>query len=520
MGAAKPVGPSEPADTSEAVAVTAPVPRLRLEGMVKDYTGTRVVDGVSLELWPGEVLGLIGENGAGKSTLIKMISGIVEPSAGQMWIDGQPVSFSSTREAQAAGVSVVYQELTLVPHFNAVENVFLGKVYPRTAVGLANFRALRQAAQKIFDGLETILPLDVPVMELSPAMQSMVSIARALATKARVFILDEPTAALTHTETEHLFKVIQLLKARGVGLIYISHRLEEVLRVTDRIIALRDGKLVGTVATAEATMDGLIGMMLGRTVAQMFASRQAEIGGPLLEVSELSGPGIAGASFVLRRGEILGIAGLAGSGRTELLRILAGAARPSSGSIKLNGKPYKPKSPREALRAGVAMVPEERRSMGLILSESIANNLVMSNLGAISRAGWISNGRRKSLAQRLVREVHVKTTGIGQAVGELSGGNQQKVVFGKCMARDITVLLLDEPTRGVDVGSKQEIYEIVRAIAANGTGVILVSSDLPEIVGLADRIVILKDNTQCGIVDGHDMDERRLVTCCNTGVLA
>ena len=407
--------------------------RLRLEGMTKDYAGTRVVDNVGFDLRAGEVLGLIGENGAGKSTVVKMIGGIVEPTEGQILIDGTPVRFQSAREAQVGGVSVVYQELTLVPFLGAAENVFLGKPYPRTKAGLADFRALNAAAKKIFDSLETEVPLNVPVMEFSPAIQSIVAIGRALATEARVFILDEPTSALTDTETEHLYKVIRLLKARGVGLIYISHRLEEILKITDRVTVLRDGKLVGTVVTADATMEGLISMMLGRSMAQMFASRSAEIGEPLLEVSELSGPGLTNASFVLRRGEILGIAGLAGSGRTETLRMLAGAARPSSGTVKLDGRPYRPKSPREALQAGVALVPEERRSMGLILSDSIANNLVMSNLRAISRAGlWISSGRRRSLAKRLVSEVRVKATGIGQAVGELSGGNQQKVVFGKC----------------------------------------------------------------------------------------
>ncbi len=493
--------------------------RLRLEGMVKDYAGTRVVDDVSIDLRAGEVLGLIGENGAGKSTIIKMISGIVEPTAGQIWLDGEPMQFRSAREAQAAGVSVVYQELTLVPFLSAAENVFLGKPYPRTRAGLADFRALEREAKEIFDSLETDLPLDIPVMEFPPAMQSMVAIARALATKARVFILDEPTAALTDTETEHLYKVIGLLKARGVGLIYISHRLEEILRITDRVVVLRDGKHVGTLPTSEATMEGLIGMMLGRTVEQMFPERVAPVGQPLLGVTDVSGPGVLKTSFVLNRGEILGIAGLAGSGRTEILRILAGAEQATAGSIRLDGRPYLPKSPQQALRSGVALVPEERRSMGLILTDSIAQNLAMANLKAVSRLGiWLSTVRLRSLARGLIERVGIKATGIGQAVGELSGGNQQKVVFGKCLAQKIKVLLLDEPTRGVDVGSKHEIYEIIRRVAAEGAGVILVSSDLPEIVGMADRIVVMKDREQCGVVDGRDTDERRLLTYCHTGV--
>jgi ABC-type sugar transport system ATPase subunit len=494
-------------------------PRLRVEGLVKEYPGTRVVDGVSFDLRAGEILGLIGENGAGKSTVIKMISGVIETNGGQVFIDEEPVSFKSAREAQRAGVGVVWQELSLVPFFGAAENVFLGKALPKTRTGLGDFRALKREAMKIFTSLETEIPMNVPVMELSPALQSMVAIARALATEARVFILDEPTAALTDTETRHLFKVLGLLRARGVGIIYISHRLQEILEITDRITVLRDGRLVDTVNTADVTMDRLINMMLGRTMGQMYTTRSAEVGEPFLEVSGLAGPGVVEASFVLRRGEILGISGLAGSGRTEVLNMLAGAAKPTSGTVTLSGKPYKPGHPKDALKAGVSLVPEERRSMGLILGDTISNNLVMSNLRAVSRAGlWLHARQQKNLAKRLVMEVGVKTTGVSQAVEELSGGNQQKVVLGKCLSRKLEVLLLDEPTRGVDVGSKHEIYEIIRRVAASGTGIVVVSSDLPEIVSMSDRIVVMKGNSQAGIVNACDVDEEKLLTYCHLGV--
>ena len=494
--------------------------RLNVQGMVKEYSGTRVVDDVSFDLKSGEILGLIGENGAGKSTVIKMISGVIDTDGGQVFIDGEPVSFKSAREAQKAGVAVVWQELSLVPFFGAAENVFLGKPLPRTRAGLGDFGVLKREARRIFDSLETEIPMNVPVEQLSPALQSMVAIARALATEARVFILDEPTAALTDSETAHLFKVLRILRSKGVGILYVSHRLQEILDITDRVTVLRDGRLVGTVETRDASMDRLINMMLGRTMGQMYSVRYAQVGEPFLEVSSLVGPGVEEASFQLRRGEILGIGGLAGSGRTEILSLLAGAAKIASGNVRLEGRPYSPRNPKQALKSGVSLVPEERRSMGLIIRDTVSNNLVISNLRAVSRAGlWLQRKKQKQLSKRLVKDVGIKTSGIGQPVEELSGGNQQKVVFGKCLSRELKLLLLDEPTRGVDVGSKQEIYEIIRGVAANGTGVILVSSDLPELASMSDRIVIMKEKAQCGIVSAADVDEEKLLTYCHLGVV-
>lgn len=503
--------------SESALALT--TPKLRLDGLVKEYPGTRVVDDVSFEIRAGEIHALIGENGAGKSTIIKMVSGALSLNGGAVYLDGVEQSHNSVRDAQAAGIAVVPQELNLVGFFDAAENVFLGMPYPKMRVGLTDFTELRSRAKQVFDSLGTDIPLNVPVRELTPALQTMVSIARALVWNSQILILDEPTAALTDTETSHLFQVLRLLRERGTAILYVSHRLEEILTLSDRVTVLRDGRHVATISTADATMNSLITMMIGRTVDQMYPERIGEISAPVLEVDGLAGEGVDQASFVVHRGEILGIGGLAGSGRSEVLSLVMGAARRSSGTMKLDGQDFSPHSPTKAIAAGVVLVPEERRSMGLVLIDSIRENLTLANLTDIAWRGfWVKSRQDKALAQDLVGKLRIKTIGIEQQVRELSGGNQQKVVFGKCLAGKVKVLLLDEPTRGVDVGSKQEIYEIIRGVARDGTAVILVSSDLPELLGLSDRIVIMANGNQCDVLQAKDLaDEAELLNHCYRG---
>jgi ribose transport system ATP-binding protein len=475
--------------------------RLEVKDLVKDYPGARVVDEVSFEVRAGEIHGIIGENGAGKSTIIKIVSGAVTKTSGTILLDGMPVDFGSSREAHASGVSVVWQELSLVPYFNAPENVFLGHPYPKTKLGLTDGKALAEKAAGIFRSLGVGIPLKAPVSELSPANQAIVAIARALAVDAKLLILDEPTAPLTNKEIKALFKVLRVLRDRGNALVYITHRLEEIMELADRVTVLRNGKRVATVNKADTSMDALITMMIGRTLEQMYPARTTPVGDPILEVEDLTGPGVKGVSFTLGKGEVLGVAGLTGSGRTEVLRMLAGAVAPSSGHMSLAGKRYWPSGPSAALRSGVGFVPEERRALGLVMPESVGFNLVLSSIPdiALGRA-LIKPSSERALGNRLVRQARVKTTGLDQGISELSGGNQQKALFGRQFARELRLLLLDEPTRGVDVGSKHEIYETVRTISASGTAVVLVSSDLPEIIGLADRILVMREGRQCGIV--------------------
>ena len=493
---------------------------LEIKNLVKDYFGVRVVDDVSFEVRPGEIHGLIGENGAGKSTVIKIVSGAVERTSGTILLDGTPVNFASTRQALESGISVVWQELSLIPYFNAPENIFNGQSYPKTRLGLTDNKALARKAAKIFESLETEIPLKTLVRDLSPANRAVVAIARALAVDTKLLILDEPTSPLTDTEITHLFKVLRLLRSRGVPLIYITHRLEEIMALADRVTVLRNGQFVATVNTSETSMDALITMMIGRTMEQMYPPRTTPIGEPVFAVKDLSGPGAQGINFTVHKGEILGIAGLTGSGRTEILRMLSGAVAPHSGDMTLAGKHYWPSGPGPALDEGVGFVPEERRALGLLLNASVGHNLVLSSLSELSVGGVVMKPvAEKNLGRRLIRQAGVKTTGLKQKVTELSGGNQQKVVFGRSFAKELQVLLLDEPTKGVDVGSKHEIYETVRAITATGTAVVLVSSDLPEIIGLSDRIVIMDKGHQCGIVPVDEkMNGDRLLTYCYRGI--
>lgn len=494
-------------------------PLVSIRRVSKRYPGVLAVDDVSLDLFAGEVHGLVGENGAGKSTLIKLLAGAIARDQGEILVRGRPAELRHVWEAKQLGLAFIHQELNLIPYFTAVENIFLGHAYPRRRWGGVDWRRLRMHAQKVLEQLGADIPLDLPVSRLSPGQQTLVSIAHALAADADLIVMDEPTASLTDQEIEHLFAVIRTLQQRGVGVLYISHRLAEIFAITQRITVMRNGRVVTTQPTAAVTERDLVQWMTGRTVDTIYPPRSPATQTPLLTVAGLSGHFCRDISFTLHRGEVLGVAGLIGSGRSELLRMLFGAAPVLAGSIHLHGErgaqPIRPCSPAEAYRLGLALAPEERRSQGLVLTRPIYENTTLTFLRNFARSGWLLDRRREIDATvQLGARLGLRSRSPRQPVAQLSGGNQQKVVFARALAGEVRVLLLDEPTRGVDVGAKQDIYRIIRDLTAQGVGVLLVSSELPEVLGLAHRLIVLREGRQVATLDADAVGEEEVLAYC------
>ncbi|MFV3406483.1 sugar ABC transporter ATP-binding protein [Pseudomonas sp. NY15463] len=477
---------------------------LAVTGLGKTYAQP-VLGDVTLELRGGEVLALTGENGAGKSTLSKLISGLEIPTSGHMLYRGQPYRPASRTEAEGLGVRMVMQELNLLPTLTVAENLFLDNLPGR--LGWINQKRLRQLAIAAMAqvGLDTIDP-DTPVGELGIGHQQMVEIARNLIGDCRVLIFDEPTAMLTAREVELLFAQIERLRQRGVAIVYISHRLEELQRVAQRIAVLRDGKLVCVESIQRYSSDQLVNLMVGRALGEHIDLGQRNLGAPLLKVEHLSrGDKVRDVSFEVRAGEIFGISGLIGAGRTELLRLIYGADRADSGTVSL-GQPPRPvvvDSPKAAVKAGIALITEDRKGEGLLLTQSISANIALGNLAAVSHAGVLDSGAERSLAERQISAMRIRSAGPEQAVGELSGGNQQKVVIGRWLERDCQVLLFDEPTRGIDVGAKFDIYGLLAELARQGKALVVVSSDLRELMLICDRIAVLSAGR---LIDTFDRD--------------
>jgi len=487
---------------------------LKIRGMVKDYPGVRALNRVNLEIQRGEIHGLVGENGAGKSTLIKILAGVVAADEGEVFLSGKRVEIRSGRDAYDLGFSFIHQELNLIPYFNCLENVFLGHPFPKTIFGTISWKSLRQKTESVFRRLGMDIPLNVPVSRLTPGNQAMVAIARAFAVSASVYFLDEPTASLTSNEKEKLFSVMSMLKERGATIVYVSHQLGEITSVTDRVTVMRDGEVVGTWRTKEIDENGLIRKMIGRDIVSASRPRERKTGKVIFEVRGLSGGNVRDISFGLWEGEILGIAGLVGSGRTELLRMIYGVDRIEMGEIYLRGKRFKPSSPKDSVKRGIVLVPEERRTQGLVMMRSIYENITLVYLNNLSTWFFLNRRREREEADRAGSSVKLKTVSLREPVCHLSGGNQQKVVFAKCLLRQPSVLLLDEPTRGVDVGARFEIYTIIRELAARGTAIILVSSDFNELVDLADRLLILHKGEQKAVKSSKGMDQQALLTYC------
>lgn len=489
-------------------------PLLSLRQVRKSFGPTEVVHGIDLDIHAGEVVALLGENGAGKSTVSNIIAGAIAPSSGQMTWLGKPYVPASPREAFEAGIGLIHQELRLLDHLSIAENVFLGR-WPKKA-GLIDRKRMEQQAHAQLERLGLDISASRKVQGLSTANQQLIEIAKALALNAKLLILDEPTAALGGAESELLFKQIARLKADGVGLIYISHRLEEIQKISDRVVVMRDGSKVQEFDSGDVPVRTIIESMVGRSLDRMFPDIPEPQNKVCLEVENLSSAKAAfsNVSFDIKRGEILGIAGLVGAGRTELVRAIAGADPIAQGQIRLDGRPIRANSPIHCIRARIVMVPEDRKLQGLVLEHSIADNIGYANLAEVSAMGLVTDRSIMKFSDASIRRFGVKGQ-VRQQADELSGGNQQKVILAKWLAKDPAVVILDEPTRGIDVGARSSIYEIIVELARKGIAVIVVSSDLEEVLGISNRILVMAQGKMAGILDrdaANDVSVMELAT--------
>ena len=484
---------------------------LSMRGITKTFPGVRALEDVDFELSRGEVHGLVGENGAGKSTLIKILSGAYIPDSGEITLDGQTVSMTHPHDALALGIGTVHQEPNLVPLLSAAENIFLGQ-QPLDRFGLVDHRKMKRDARTLLDSLGVDIPPDRPVAELSVARRQMVAIARATSMHAKIVILDEPTAPLTDHETRLLFAAIEKLRSAGIGVIYISHRLEEVFEIADWVTVLRDGQLVGTSSIEETSLDQVISMMIGQSVSELFQKRKVPIGEPVLQVHHLYRQGfLEDVSLTLHRGEILGLFGLAGCGRSDLARIIFGAEPYDSGQVSLDGVPLAAKTPHQAIQRGLSLVPEDRRGEGLVTGLSVKRNISLPRLGFLSSLGVISNRAEARLARDYVDRLSIRTPSIRQKVMYLSGGNQQRVVLAKWLAMDPHVLIMDEPTQGIDIGAKAFIHSLMCDLAEQGVGILMISSELPEIMGMSDRILVMHRGRISGAFSREEATEEKIM---------
>jgi ribose transport system ATP-binding protein len=477
-------------------------PLLEMRGITKRFPGVVALDGVDFELERGEVHVLLGENGAGKSTLIKMLSGAYQPDEGEILIEGEPARISSATVAQSLGISTIYQEFNLVPQLTVAENIYLGR-QPRR-FGIVDHRRMVEDARGLLERMKVRVDPRAKVSELGVAQRQMVEIAKALSLEARVLIMDEPTASLSGAEVERLFEIVRGLKEEGVSMIFISHHLEEVAEIGDRVTVLRDGKFVDRVPASTDPAE-FVRMMVGRSIDEQFPRRRPELGEVLLEVKNLTREGVLDdISFRIRAGEVVGIAGIVGAGRTELARAIFGADPLDSGEVWVEGRRIKPGDVREAQRRGIGFVTEDRQGQGIVPPLSVAENLGLASLPKNTRAGLVDRGEQRRQAGRMIEDLNIRTPGPEQEVRYLSGGNQQKVVIGKWLLADSKVLIMDEPTRGIDVGAKVEIYELMNELTAQGAGILMISSELPEVLGMSDRILVMSGGRIVGELSAEE----------------
>jgi len=481
--------------------------RLSLVGVSKTFPGIRALDNVSFDVRPGEVHGLLGENGAGKSTLLNILSAVLSATAGKIFIDGQPLSLSRPADARAAGIAMIHQELQHIPELTVSQNLFLGR--PLTMAGgvLVDRRQQERRAREILADLDPHINPRAPIHTLKVAQQQIVEIARALLDDARIIAMDEPTSSLTPSEFESLAALIARLAATGVSIIYVSHKMNEVFQVCDRATILRDGRFIDTVALADVTEDQVIARMVGRDIAQErhVSHARPEI---VLQVEDLSADRlIRNASFSLHRGEVLGIAGLVGSGRTELLRLIAGIDRARTVRVMLNGATVDLRNPRTAIRAGIGLVPEERKKDGIVRERSVASNIALPCMSRFTRFGLVRRRALHTEATMLMKKMGMRPPDVSRAIGTFSGGNQQKAIIGRWLAADVDILLFDEPTRGIDIGAKAEIYDLIADLAKAGKSIIVVSSELPEIIRLSDRVMVMREGHIAAILNSDAISE-------------
>ena len=493
---------------------------MELQSLSKSYPGVRALHNVSLTVQPGTVHALVGENGAGKSTLIKCLAGIIEPDTMQLQIRGCRVNIRNAADSRRNGLAFIHQELNLIEYFTAPQNIFLGRSLPRRR-GLISRRALREKAHTIFAKLDVNVQLDEPVRYLPAGTRAMVAIARAFADEASVYFMDEPSTALSPDEKQQLFAMVRKIVAHGRSVVYVTHNLDDVFSLSDKITVLREGLKAGDFRTHKISREQLISTILGKKTARSMQrpAVNRRIGETVLAVNGLAGSGIGPLSFTVRSGEILGIGGLVGSGRSTLLKLLIGASSCGSGSMALNGKPLSiPRLPAEAAAAGIVLIPEERRREGLSLRRTVFENAVLSSLGRFSRAGFLSAAAARTEIQSAGAEVRLKTSSYDAVVNTLSGGNQQKLLFMRAVMAQPHVLLLDEPTKGVDIGARSEIYDVIKRAAVRGTAVIVVSSDSEEILTLADRFIFIRDGRRIGSADNSSLNQNDYLTMCCRGV--
>ena len=493
--------------------------QIEMRGIDKSFGSNNVLKNAGFLLESGEIHALMGENGAGKSTLMKILTGVYTKDAGTVIVDGQEVCYKNPQEAERAGIVFIHQELNVLFDLTVEENMFLGKEI-RNAFGVCNKKAMRAKVKEILDKLGVDINPGEVMSNLSVGQQQMIEIAKALMVDAKVIIMDEPTAALTQSETEVLFQVVKSLRKKGVSIVYISHRMEEIFELCDRITILRDGSYIDTKRIADTDMNDVVKMMIGREIGERYPARQSKIGDVVLEVENLNCPGVfEKVSFKVHAGEVLGVSGLMGAGRTEIMQAIFGNMPHVTGTIRLNGKTIQNKSPQQAMKNGIGFITEDRKLEGLMLEESIMKNISIANLGRISKNGVINRKTEQDLVKRGIEELHIKCFGPQHDCGNLSGGNQQKVVFAKWIYTDPKVLILDEPTRGVDIGAKKEIYNIINELAEKGVAIIMVSSELPEVLGMSDRVMIVREGLVRGVLSKEEANQENIMILATGGDL-
>ncbi|WP_265500020.1 sugar ABC transporter ATP-binding protein [Paracoccus beibuensis] len=486
-------------------------PVLSLRGIVKSFPGVRALDGVQLDLYPGQVTALIGENGAGKSTIVKVLTGIYQPDEGQILVDGQPATFPTAQAAGRAGVTAIHQETVLFDELTVAENIFIGHA-PRNRWGLIDRRAMRDRVGAILRDIGSDLSPTARLRDLGIASRHMVAIARALSIDARVVIMDEPTAALSHKEIQELYALVETLKRQNKAILFISHKFDEIFRIADRWTVFRDGQFVGQGLMRDATEAGLVQMMVGRAVDQIYPKRPARIGEPILTVAGYCHPTeFEDITFTLRQGEILGFYGLVGAGRSELMQALFGITRPSKGACKIDGKVRVIRSTAEAVDAGIVYVPEDRGRQGAVKGLPIFQNVTLPSLQRTGRGGFLRLAEEFALAREYTQRLDLRAASLDQDVGLLSGGNQQKVVIAKWLATRPRVIILDEPTKGIDIGSKAAVHDFMSELAAEGLSIIMVSSEIPEVLGMSDRVIVMREGRIAAECSGREMTPENLV---------
>ena len=485
---------------------------LEMEGISKSFGATRALNGVKLTVRSHEIHALMGENGAGKSTLMKVLSGVYQPDAGIIKVDGKPIIITKPADARAAGISLIYQELSVATNLTVAENVFMGSE-PKTPWGMADTAEMNRRTEEVLRTLGAPFSATTPARKLSIAQQQQVEIARALIHKGRILIMDEPTAALSDRETDALFKIVRKLRDEGIAVIYISHRMAEVNALADCVTVLRDGAYVGELAREELDPGKIVQMMVGRPLGDFYQHKTGrQVGKLVLEVSNVAGGKVRPASFQVHAGEVVGLAGLVGAGRTELARLIFGADPRTGGRVMLDGTEVTINEPLDAIRLGIGYLPEDRKGQGLFLQLSALANTAMNVLGKNARAGVINHPALRKLTKQAIDRLSIKVSGPDGIVGGLSGGNQQKVLLARWLEISPKVLLLDEPTRGVDVGAKSEIYLIINELAAQGVAVVVISSELPEVIGICDRVVVMREGVITGECSGDDINQEKIMT--------